>query len=57
MQATARHHEAEARFRALVQESDLPEPDDVEYRPGSVVFFWTGPKVAVAVDLEEHPPP
>jgi hypothetical protein len=57
MQATARHHEAEARFRALVQESDLPEPDDVDYRPGSVVFFWTGPKVAVAVDLEEHPPP
>lgn len=52
MPITARHRDAESRFRKLLTDAALPEPDDVEYEPESVVFFWHEPKVAVFVDFD-----
>jgi hypothetical protein len=51
--ATSRHREVEARFRQLVDEAELPAPDDVGYEPASVVFYWHEPQVAVVVDFED----
>lgn len=50
---TAQHLEAEDRFRALLREAGLPQPDAVDYEPGSVLFLWQEPKVAVYVDLDD----
>jgi hypothetical protein len=51
--ATTRHQEVEAQFRRLVDEAELPAPDEVEYEPASVVFYWHAPQVAVIVDFDE----
>jgi hypothetical protein len=53
MPAFPRHREAEARFRSLITEAELAQPDAVEYREASLVFLWHGPKVAIVVDLDE----
>jgi hypothetical protein len=53
MASTTKHHEIEARFRALVDEADLPAPDTVSYEPRSVTFYWQEPKLAVVVDFDE----
>jgi len=45
--------QAEAAVRRLIDASDLPEPDDVEYRDRDAVLIWHEPKLAVAVDLEK----
>jgi hypothetical protein len=55
MEITDRHREVERRFRRLVSAAELVEPDRVEYEPEGVVFFWEGPKLAVAVDFEGPP--
>lgn len=55
MQPSDRHELAEARFRELITSAGLDQPDGVDYEPGSLVFRWNGPKVAVVVDLEPHP--
>jgi hypothetical protein len=52
MEITARHREVEERFRQLVADAELLAPDRVSYEPEGVVFFWDGPKLAVAVDFE-----
>ena len=52
MQPSDRHKLAESRFRELIASAGLDEPDGVDYEPGSLVFRWSGPKVAVVVDLE-----
>jgi hypothetical protein len=52
VQPTPRHRELEARFLALVDESELPSPDRVEYERESVLFLWDGPRVAVFVDFD-----
>ena len=49
---TTRHDELEARFRALVDEADLPVPDSVSYEPESVTFYWHEPKLAVVIDFD-----
>jgi hypothetical protein len=49
---TTRHHEVETRFRALVDDADLPAPDSVSYEPESVTFYWHEPKLAVVVDFD-----
>jgi hypothetical protein len=54
MRITPRHREVESSFRRLVEDADLPEPDEVDYGSDCVVFSWHGPKVAVAVDFD-HP--
>jgi len=53
--ATSRHREVEAQFRRLVDEAELPVPDEVGYEPASVVFYWHAPQVAVVVDFDETP--
>jgi hypothetical protein len=60
MPITPEHRSAETRFRALLASADVPEPDAVEYEPGSVLFLWHEPKLAVFVDLvtgDPHPAP
>lgn len=55
MRPTARHREAEERFRDLLAGEDLPPPDEVGYEPDAVVFYWHDPKVAVFIDFEDEP--
>jgi hypothetical protein len=55
MHITATHRDVEARFRQLVADAELLEPDRVEYEAEAVVFFWDGPRVAVAVDFDGPP--
>ncbi len=47
------HREVESRFRRIVEDAGLPQPDTVDYEPQAVAFYWDGPKVAVIVDLDE----
>ncbi len=44
---------AERRFLALLEDSALPLPDEVEYGTACVRFLWLDRRVAVVVDLEE----
>lgn len=44
---------AERDMRALIEGSDLPDPDDVEYGEDSVYFVWHEQKLVVAVDITE----
>jgi hypothetical protein len=43
----------ERRFMALMEDSGLPLPDEVEYGTACVRFLWLDRKVAVVVDLDE----
>jgi hypothetical protein len=52
MATTAKHAEVEARFRTLLEDEGMLAPDDVGYEPGSVVFYWNEPKLAVVIDFE-----
>ena len=45
------------RFRRLVEDAGLEPPDAVTYEHESVTFFWTGPRVAVMVDLDDAEAP
>jgi hypothetical protein len=56
MPITPEHRSAETRFRELLASADVPEPDAVEYEPGSVLFLWHEPKLAVFVDLVSGEP-
>ena len=51
MQPTPRHRDAESRLRRLLADAALPQPDDLEYTPASVIFRWQGPMVAVVIDF------
>src|SRR4051794_8503969 len=51
MDPTSRHQAAEARFRQLLRDAELAEPDRVQYATEEMTFFWDGPKVAVVVQL------
>jgi hypothetical protein len=51
MDITPLHAAAEAGFRALLANAGIDPPDAVEHSAESVTFFWTGPKLAVIVDL------
>jgi hypothetical protein len=57
MDITPRHRDAEARFRRLVDDAGLDPPDAVTYERESVTFLWTGPRVAVVVDLDDAEAP
>jgi hypothetical protein len=52
MDPTPRHRAAERDFRALLESGGLAPPDRVDYAPGEVILRWTGPKLAVIVDLD-----
>lgn len=45
---------AERRILALLEDSGLPLPDEVEYGTACVRFLWVDRKVAVVVDLDEE---
>jgi hypothetical protein len=53
VEITAKHRVVEARFRQLVADAELPEPDDVGYEPASVVFYWHRDKLVVCVDFDD----
>ena len=55
MDPSPRHRLAETRFRELVTGAGLEQPDGVDYEPDALIFRWSGPKVAVVVDLEPGP--
>jgi hypothetical protein len=44
---------AERRMLALLKDSGLPLPDEVEYGTACVRFLWLDRKIAVVVDLDE----
>ncbi|HEY0226490.1 MAG TPA: hypothetical protein VGC05_08840 [Mycobacterium sp.] len=44
---------AERRMLALLEDSGLPLPDEVQYGTNCIRFLWLDRKVAVVVDLEE----
>jgi hypothetical protein len=46
---------AESKMRQLLADNDLPAPDEVEYRDGSVAFLWHETKTAVVIDVDEVP--
>ena len=54
MQPSAKHEEVEQRFRELVGDAGLDAPDRVAYEECAVIFYWDGPRVAVAVDFDEE---
>jgi hypothetical protein len=43
----------ERRFMALMKDSGLPLPDEVEYGNNCVRFLWLDQKLVVIVDLED----
>ena len=43
----------ERRMLALLEDSGLPLPDEVEYGTQCVRFLWLDRKLAVVVDLDE----
>ena len=44
---------AEAYVREVVERQELPMPDAIEPREGSILLKWTERRVAVIVDLDE----
>ena len=55
MQPNPGQRAAEARFRQLLTDAGLAEPDRVEYATEELTFFWEESKVAVVVELDERP--
>ena len=53
MPPTEKHREAEAAFRALIDDGDLAEPDDVRYSDEGVLFLWRDPRLAVMVEFDD----
>jgi hypothetical protein len=53
MASIDRKEQCERRFMALLDDSGLPLPDEVEYGDDEVRFLWTDRRVAVVVDLED----
>jgi hypothetical protein len=52
----ARHDHAEAHFRALLEESGLPQPDEVAHLRRCLIFLWEQSKSVVLIDLDELVP-
>jgi hypothetical protein len=53
MEATTHHEAAERDMRELLEDSALPQPDEVEYRERSVLMLWHETKLAVVIDLDD----
>lgn len=47
------HATAERRFRALLADQGLPQPDEVAHWRDALVFGWRDTKAIVVVDLDE----
>ena len=52
----ARHDHAEAEFRALLEASGLPQPDEVAHLRRCLIFLWEPTKSVVLIDLDELAP-
>ncbi len=52
----ARHDHAEAHFRALLEASGLPQPDEVAHLRRCLIFLWEPTKSIVLIDLDELVP-
>ncbi len=46
---------AEQKVRELLEGSDVPLPDEIEYRYTCIRLFWLKPKVVLVVDIDEPP--
>lgn len=46
---------AERKVRELLEESDAPPPDEIEYGNTCIRLFWLKPKVVLVVDIDEPP--
>jgi hypothetical protein len=50
------HHDlTETRFRELLAEAGLPEPDECAHLQRTLVFLWHATKAIVVIDLDEVP--
>jgi hypothetical protein len=45
--------EAEAHLRRLLEDNDMPQPDEVRHHPAEVVFLFHEKKLAVTVELTD----
>ncbi|HKN95190.1 MAG TPA: hypothetical protein VJU60_12710 [Thermoleophilaceae bacterium] len=45
--------EAEAHLRRLLEDNDMPQPDEVRHYPAEVVFIFNEKKLAVTVELTD----
>jgi hypothetical protein len=48
--------EAEAHLRRLLEENDMPQPDEVEHHPAELVLLYHEQKVAFTFELNERWP-
>ena len=55
MSTPDRHDQAEARFRDLLAEAGIPEPDEVAHLRRCLMFVWEPSKFVVLIDLDELP--
>ena len=53
MTTTHMHEAAERKMRELLEDNDLPQPDEVEYEETSIVLTWHESKLVVMVDLTD----
>jgi hypothetical protein len=49
--------EAEAHLRRLLEDNDMPPPDEVEHHPAEMVFLYHEQKLALTFELDERWPP
>jgi len=51
-------NQVEARFRQVLAEGDMEQPDEVEFDPAAneLIFFWHEPKLAVVLELDSNAP-
>jgi hypothetical protein len=56
MPDNVRHDHAEAHFRALLDASGMPQPDEVAHLRRCLIFLWEASKSVVLIDLEELVP-
>ena len=55
MDTTTEHEAAERDMRELLEQAELPQPDEVEYRERSILMLWHETKLAVVIDLDDPP--
>ena len=50
--------DVERRFRQVLAEGEIEQPDDVEYDPAAneLLFFWNEEKVCIVVELDSDGP-
>jgi hypothetical protein len=48
--------EAEAHLRRLLEESGMPQPDEVEHRPAELVLLYHEEKLAFTFELDDRWP-